>query len=197
MYKNNKESNMFKYLFIPILFLLAGCATSSPEITESNNHIRTPKYSIKVPANRGWKKNENMSSSDITYLEKKVGSNSYIMRFSTNYVVDNKIKSWSAEKVAIHYRKGEEQNMRIMGAGMYKLKDVVMGKKKVGNKQFYIMDYTTTKEGFEQKASLYLYFPKKTNFGSFLVALYSEAYKPSLQSFKSEFLDTLNNLEMK
>ena len=71
------------------------------------------------------------------------------------------------------------------------LKDVKMGEKKVGNKLFYTMDYTTVTNDVEQKASLYLYFPKKKNIGTFFVSLYSEgslSNKPLSRSFKNEFL---------
>lgn len=191
---------MYKYLLVPILFLLAGCATTGTEIADINNRINTPKYSITVPANRGWKIQNNTGNPDVSYLEKTIGANSYMMRFSTNMVIQDYMKSWTAEEVADNYRMGEKNNMLIMGSGMYELKNVKMGKKKIGNKLFYTMDYTTITNEVEQKASLYLYFPKKTNIGTFFISLYSEGFprnKPPYQSFKNEFLKTLNSLEMK
>jgi len=191
---------MLKYVLVPIFFLLAGCATTGTEITDINNRISTPTYSITVPAKRGWKIQNNTVDPNVSYMEKFKGSNGYLMRFSTNIVIKDYMKSWTAEQVANSYRQGEKNNMLIMGSGMYELKNVKMGKRKVGNKQFYTMDYTTITNEIEQRASLYLYFPKKTNISTFFVSLYSEGFprnKPPYQSFKSEFLETLNSLEMK
>lgn len=191
---------MLRYLLVPIFFLLVGCATTGLEITENNNQIRTPKYSIIVPAQRGWKTQKNTVDPNVSYMEKNIGSNNYIMRFSINMVIKEYMKSWTAKQVANNYRQGEKNNMLLMGSGMYELKNVKMGKRKVGNKLFYTMDYTTITNEIEQRASLYLYFPKKTNIGTFFVSLYSEGFprnKSPYQSFKSEFLEALNSLEMK
>lgn len=193
---------MLKYLLVPIFLLLAGCATTGTEVTDINNRISTPTYSITVPAKRGWKMQKNTTDPNVTYVEKNIGSNNYIMRLSINWVMQDYMKSWTAKQVADNYRNGERANMIVRGVmtGMYTLKDVKMGKKKVGNKLFYTMDYTTVTNEAEQKASLYLYFPKKRNIGTFFVSLYSEASlsnKPLSRSFKNEFLETLNSLEMK
>ena len=195
---------MIKYVLVPIFFLLAGCATTDTEITNINNRISTPTYSITVPPKRGWKmKNDTADpNANVTYLVKTISSSSYMMRFSINWVKQDYMKSWTAKQVADNYRKGEQVNMIVKGVmtGMYTLKDVIMGKKKVGNKLFYTMDYTTVTNKIEQRASLYLYFPKNRNIGTFFVSLYSEASmsdKPLSRSFKNEFLETLNSLEMK
>jgi len=191
---------MIRYLLVSILVLLVGCSTNGIEITEINNQINTPKYSITVPQNRGWKTQKNTDNPDVSYMEKIIDSNGYIMRFSTSWVKDERMKSWSSKQVADLYREGEKNNMLMMGSGLYQLKDVKMGKKKVGDKQFFTMDYTTVTSEVEQRASLYLYFPKKTNIGTFFVSLYSEGFprnKPPYKSFKNEFLETLNSLEMK
>lgn len=193
---------MLKYVLVPIFFLLAGCATTGTEITDINNQINTPKYSITVPPKRGWKMKNDTADPNVTDLEKTIGSSSYMMRFSINWVKQDYMKSWTAKQVADNYRNGERANMIVRGVmtGMYILKDVKMGKKKVGNKLFYTMNYTTLTNEAEQKASLYLYFPKKRNIGTFFVSLYSEASlsdKPLSRSYKSEFLKTLNSLEMK
>ena len=193
---------MLKYFIVPIFLLLAGCATTGTEITNTNNRITTPTYFITIPAKRGWKMQKNTTDPNVTYVEKNIGSNNYIMRLSINWVEQDYMKSWTAKQVADNYRNGEQANMIVKGVmtGMYTLKDVKMDKKKVGNKLFYTMDYTTVKNDLEQKASLYLYFPKKRNIGTFFVSLYSEASlsnKPLSRSFKNEFLETLNSLEMK
>ena len=185
-----------------IVLLLSGCATTGTEITDINNRVSTPTYSITVPPKCGWKIQKNTVDPNVSYMEKAMGSNNYIMRFSINRVIQDYMKSWTAKQVADNYRNGEQANMIVRGVmtGMYTLKDVKMGRKKVGNKLFYTMDYTTITNKVEQKASLYLYFPKKRNIGTFFVSLYSEGSlgnKPLSRSFKNEFLETLNSLEMK
>lgn len=193
---------MFKCVLVPIFFLLAGCATTGTEITNINNRISTPTYSITIPAKSGWKMEKITADPNVTYVEKTMGSNNYTMRLSINKVIQDYMKSWTEKQVADNYRNGEKANMIARGVmtGMYTLKDVKMGKKKVGNKLFYTMDYTAVKNKVEQSASLYLYFPKKRNIGTFFVSLYLESSmssKPLSQSFKNEFLETLNSLEMK
>ena len=185
-----------------LVLVLSGCATTDTEVTDINNRVSTAAYSITIPAKRGWKMQNDTADPNVTYLVKTIGSNSYMMRFSINWVKQDYMKSWSAKQVADNYRKGEQINMIARGVmtGMYTLIDVKMGKKKVGNKLFYTMDYTTVANKVEQRASLYLYFPKKRNIGTFFVSLYSEASPRNnalSQSFKSEFLGTLNSLEMK
>jgi hypothetical protein len=193
---------MLRYLLIPILFLFVGCSSTGIEITDINNHIHTPNYSITVPKNRGWKKKKDLDNPDLLYMEKHIGPNTYIMRFSTNMVVDESMKLWTAKQVADDYRKGEQVNMMVkgtLGRPKYQLKDVTMGEEKVGDKQFFTMRYTTISSKIEQKASLYLYFPDNTDVERFFVSVYSEAFplnKPPLQSLKDEFLETLNSLEM-
>lgn len=202
LYKTKKESSLFKCVLVPIFFLLAGCATTGTEITNINNRISTPTYSITIPAKSGWKMEKITDDPNVTYVEKTMGSNNYTMRLSINKVIQDYMKSWTEKQVADNYRNGEKANMIARGVmtGMYTLKDVKMGKKKVGNKLFYTMDYTAVKNKVEQSASLYLYFPKKRNIGTFFVSLYLESSmssKPLSQSFKNEFLETLNSLEMK
>lgn len=185
-----------------LVLVLSGCATTDTEVTDINNRISTPAYSITVPAMRGWKIQKNTDDPNVASVEKTMGSNNYIMRFSINWVKQDYMKSWTAKQVADNYRNGERANMVVRGVmtGMYTLKDVKMGKEKVGNKLFYTMDYTTVTNKVEQRASLCLYFPKKRNIGTFFVSLYSEASlstKALSRSFKSEFLETLKSLEMK
>lgn len=192
---------LISFLTLYIL-LFNGCATTGSEINDTNNRIITPKYSITIPAKHGWKMKKDMAGPNVTYVEKTMSSNHYIMRFSINKVIQDYMKSWTAKQVADNYRNGEQANMMVRGVmtGMYTLKDIKTGEKKVGDKLFYTMDYTTITNNVEQKASLYLYFPKKRNIGTFFVSLYSEGSltkKPLSQSFKRDFLEALNSLEMK
>jgi hypothetical protein len=192
---------MVRYLLATAIILLAGCVSTGIEIIDTNNHIDTPHYSIVVPQNQGWYQNNNEGDLDLSHFEKTVSSNIYIMRFSSNWVVDKSKKSWSAKQVADDYRDGEKRNMIIMGvmSGQYELKDVVMGEESIGNKQFYTMTHTAIANGIEQRASLYLHFPVERGFTRFLVALYSESYSVKAadrKSLKAEFLETLHSLKM-
>jgi len=195
------ESNMIRCLPVIILFLLVGCSTTSIEITDANNQIHTQHYSITVPANHGWYQHKDVDDSDILNMVKVMDPNVYLMRFSTNWVTDESMKSWTTKQIADEYRAGEEANMIMMGvmSGQYELKDVVNGEENVGDKECFTMSYTTISSDVKQRAFLYLYFPKKGNFKRFLVSLYSESSpfnNPLTESYKSEFLETLSSLKI-
>ena len=99
-----------------LVLLLSGCATPSPTggIKEGSNHIRTPHYSITVPSNRGWH-HKGVNNPGVVYIEKIINKEVYNMRFSTNYVADKKMKSWTAKQVADNYRKVEQADMIVIG----------------------------------------------------------------------------------
>jgi hypothetical protein len=91
--------------------------------------------------------------------------------------------------------------MIMMGVktDLYELKDVVMGEETIGDNQFYTMTYTTIKDGIEQRATLYLYFPIERGFTRFFVALYSEAYPVNgdkRDSLMGDFIESLNSLKI-
>ena len=184
-----------------LLRLLAGFKRKI-EITDLNNHIDTPLYSITVPPGLGWYQNMDESDSDQLFFEKTVASDVYVMSISTNDVADESMVSWSAKQVADEYRNGEQKDMVMMGVntGQYELTDIVMGEEKVGDKQFYTMTYTTKGAGIEQRASLYLYFPLELGSTRFIVALYSEAGPANhkeRKSLKNDFIETLDSLKTK
>jgi hypothetical protein len=192
---------MVRYGLFAIIILLAGCAPAAIEVTGTNNHIQTPNYSIVVPPDQGWHQIKEEGDSDLAYFKKSETHNDYIMRFSTNWIARGGMSSWTAKQVADDYRAAEYTNMLVKGvmAGKYLLSNVVKGEEKVGNKHFYTMTYTTTGDGVEQNASVYLYFPVKRGVTRFLVALYSESYplkKAKRKSYKHDFLQTLNSLKM-
>jgi hypothetical protein len=171
------------------------------EITGSNNQIQTPHYYITIPPNRGWYQNKDPDDPDILYIEKTIPPNYYIMRFSTNTIAEESMKTWVAKKVADKYRDGEQADMIRRGvmSGQYVLKDVIMDEEEVGDNKFYTMSYITTSGKIKQRAFLYLHFPKEINVERFLVSIYSESFprnQPLPQSYKSEFLETLNSLNM-
>lgn len=159
-----------RLLLLSILVSLVGCAIPSIEITRTNNHILTPHYSVTIPPDCGWYQNKDINDPDLLDLEKIIPPNVYMMRFLINWVVDESMKSWTAKQVANDYREGEQANMIMMGvmSGQYELKDVIMGEEKVGDKKFFTMTYTTISGEIKGRASLYLYFPKEKNVGSFL-----------------------------
>lgn len=192
----------FYLLIIIASVVLAGCMTAGIKITSNNNQINTPHYSITVPPNKGWHQSQDEGVLDLSYFEKTALPNVYIMRFSTNWVVDENMKMWTAKQVADEYRNGEEANMIMMGVvtGQYELKNVIKGDEVVGNNQFYTMSYTTIADGIEQNAFLYLHFPVERGFTRFFVALYSETSpvnESERKSFKREFIKSLQSLKMK
>jgi hypothetical protein len=193
--------NMVRYLLVAIVLSLVGCVPTGVKITGDNNQINTPYYSIMVPPNEGWHQNQDHGDLDLSYFEKTTPPSVYIMRFSTNLPVDKSMRTWTAKQVADDYRNGEQANMIMMGvmAGLYELKDVVMGEEMVGDNHFYTMTYATIENGIEQRASLYLHFPREQGFSRFLVALYSETHPVNefeRKSFRGDFIQTLNSLKM-
>ena len=111
------------------------------------------------------------------------------------------MKTWTARQVADDYRDGELSDMQIRGVmtGMYKLEDVVMGEEVIGDKKFYTMDYVSIGAEKTQRSSLYLYFPRETDIGVFIVAIYTDGYagkEMSSISYKPEFIRVLESLQI-
>ena len=87
--------------------------------------------------------------------------------------------------------------------GLYSLNDVVMGVDEVGEKKFYTMSYAISASNRNQKAALYLYFPRDKDHRFFILAHYSDmlpregAPAGSLfDAFREDFLQMLKSLSV-
>jgi len=187
---------MVRHLLLLIFISLVGCSATSTEITNTNNHINTPYYSITVPPNSGWYQSNDAGDPDRLTMSKTVSTNAYMMFFMTNWVVDESMKSWTEKELADNYRFGELNDMLIKGekSGEFELNDVIISEEKVGNKTFYTMNYISTFRGIKGNSFLYLHFPKEKDFTRFFVSIYTE--KLHSKSFKNDFLETLDSLKM-
>lgn len=193
---------MKRFYLLFLIALLGGCATLGTEITGRNNHIQMPHYSFFVPGDEGWHIQRQDKHYEKAVINKEEGSVLFSMQFLRNIIIDEGMRANPAEVVADDYRGFERRSMIELGVkkGLYQLKDVRTGKKKVGNKIFYTMDYTILSKQGTQKASLYLYFPKERNNYYFIIAHYSETIPPGAslaKSYKPDFLATLESLEVK
>lgn len=196
-----------KYLFGQFLavvwffVLTAGCASTGIIITKNNKKLEKPLYSISIPADQGWYMYRDDNDPDAALFMKNVDSAICSMRFTTNWIVDENMKTWTAKQIADEYRNFEKQNMINMGVmtGLYELKDVVFDTEMIEGKKYYIMNYVTLKkgEGTIQKSALYLYFPQDKNISEFVIALYFERYPVNntlTKSAKTEFIEILRSL---
>jgi len=198
-------SEVFKKIIVEmgaIFFLVTGCAGTGVVVTQENNKIAMPHYSIELPANKGWKIENINKNEESLYLTKRINSTIYTMLFNINRVVDESMKSWTAPQIADNYREGEEMNMMLKGVltGQYELRDVIKDEEIIGERKFYTMKYTTVKDDIIQNAHLFLFFPNEKKVDEFIVSLYSEAKsvkESNRTSYKREFLETLKRLIMK
>ena len=204
VFYSNKQFSKHKMrnFLVAILLILVGCARTGVAITQDNNEIDMPHYSIELPANQGWMITEFNKNEESLYLTKRMNSCYYTMLFTRNWIADESMKSWTAKQIADSYREGEEMNMIMQGVmtGQYELKDVVKGEEMLGESRFYTMEYTTVKDNFLQKAYLFLYFPKEKQVDDFIVSHYSETIfekASSSVSLKQEFIDTLKKMRTK
>jgi len=193
---------MNRNILMSLLVLLAGCASSGVDIAKSNSQIDMPHYSILAPPGAGWSLTVEDRSHSTIYLKKSVDSADFQMRFGVNWLASESTKSWTAKQVADDYRNGELSNMQARGvmAGMMELENVVMGEEIVGDKKFYTMIYDIIRDGVRQKSSLYLYFPKETDIGVFIVTIYTEGTtdrETLYQSNKPVFIRVLESLQVK
>ena len=192
---------MGRYAIFVYILLLAGCASSGMVITKTNNIINMPHYSIEVPPDQGWSLTVEDKAISKIYLKKSINSTASQMWFNINWVAGEHMKTWTARQVADDYRDGELSDMQIRGVmtGMYKLEDVVMGEEVIGDKKFYTMDYVSIGAEKTQRSSLYLYFPRETDIGVFIVAIYTDGYagkEMSSISYKPEFIRVLESLQI-
>jgi hypothetical protein len=194
---------MKNYLIFILLIPLFGCASQGVTITKNNNNIEKPLYSISIPPDQGWQMYKDDNNPDGVFFVKILDSASYYaMRFGTNWIADESMKTWTAEQIADEYRNYEKQDMinRGVNTGKYELKDVVFGSEVIEGKKFYTMNYVTLHDESVENASLYIYFPRDKNISDFVIALYSETHPRNetlTKSAKNEFTETLRSLDVR
>ncbi|CAG34961.1 hypothetical protein [Desulfotalea psychrophila] len=188
---------MLRYFFLLFFVSLVGCSAPGIEITDNNNHIKTPYYSITVPANSGWQQHNGGWSPDLLTVSKTISNNFYLMRFRTNWIEDEDRQSWTAERLADAYRADERADMikKAVMRGQFKINSAVIGEERIGYNKFYTMNQIITSKGIKQNSFLYLCFPKANGFSRFFIAYYIEEIDAA-KSFKHEFLKTLYTLKM-
>jgi hypothetical protein len=194
-----------KRFSLPTLFiLLAACATLGPPITQTNNQIRMSHYSFAVPPDQGWHLSSLDLQAESAIIRKEMPPFIFQISMMRNTILDQKMKNVSAKEVADDFRFREEWGMKMVGVskGMYSLRNVVRGEEVIENKRYYTMTYTTfTRDvkDLEQRAGMYLYFPKEKDNDWFLVAHFSEAGPPAEiadKSLKGEFLKVLESVSV-
>jgi hypothetical protein len=109
----------------------------------------------------------------IAFIRREGGA-LYQIQLSENAVLGPEVRTATAAWVADDFRASERQGMQELGAGEYRMRDVVMGEETLGGKLFYFMSYVTEASNHYQRARLYLYFPYPEANEYFLTALYSE-----------------------
>ena len=192
---------MKRFSFVALFILLASCATVGTEITKNNHQIQMPHYSFVVPSDQEWYLLRTDEKMELAVVTKKLPPFMFEIRMMRNVILDEKVKTWSAEAVADHYRFQEMWGMMTLGVnkGLYNLRDVVIqGEEVIGNKKFYTMTYTTVfkkQRGMEQRAALYLYFPKEENNEWFIIAHFSEVGPTAGTHVKSHRVEFLKMLE--
>lgn len=120
-------------------------------------------------------------------------------------ILSDRLKPMSSEQVAKDYRNHEKQIMIEEGVnkGLYRLNNVAMGVDEVGEKKFYTMSYATSAGTKNQKAALYLYFPRDKDHRFFIMAHYSDMLPPGgapagslFDAFREDFLQVLKSLSV-
>jgi hypothetical protein len=195
---------MIKYVYVAVLMLLIGCASIGTSITKNNSQINFPHYSITVPPDQGWHLLRPNETNEVALVSLKFGpplSVQFRMLFMKNDILDERVRSQSAQDVADDYRNMEKRTMIEQGVnkGQYQLSDVIMGEETVGGNKFYTMKYTTSNDDYKQNASLYLYFPRQEKNPYFIVVHYSETMPSGVAistKYYPQFIETLKSLRV-
>jgi hypothetical protein len=182
---------------------------SGEKITAENAHRNQPHYSITVPSDHGWylvpcREDESLECVSLELRHGPPEEGTVRIRFMKIDILSDRLKSMSSKQVAEDYRNREEQGMIEEGVnkGLYRLSDVAMGVDDVGEKRFYTMSYATSASIKNQKAALYLYFPRDKDHRFFIMAHYSDmlprgAPAGSLfDAFREDFLQVLKSLSV-
>ena len=200
-----------------LVIALSGCTTMPPtapagraaeaKVTTANAQVDLPHYSLVVPPDRGWYLRKGDERVEGIRVEQRMGppvNATFLMQFA-RVDVFNERKAWSAQQVADEYRGLEKRIMIEQGVnkGQYRLGDVVMGDEQVGENRLYTMKYATSSRTQNQRAALYLYFPREENHSYFILAHYSETLTPGtaiagalFDGIRDDFLHTLKSLRV-
>jgi cobalamin-dependent methionine synthase I len=195
---------MKTYVSIAVLLLVVGCASIGTPVTKNNNQINFPHYSIAVPPDQGWRLLRPNEMNEVAVVTLELGpplSVKFRMQFIKNDILDERVRSLSAQQVADDYRNMEKRIMIEQGVnkGQYQLSEVMMGEETVGGNRFYTMKYTTSDSAYTQNASLYLYFLRQEKNPYFIVIHYAETMPSGVvisTKFYPEFLETLKSLRI-
>ena len=189
-------------------YLLAGSlvflALTCIEATSAGELFKFEHFSYSIPENDVWKSlpanpNHNVYVANVDKV-------TYQITLLENVFLGSSSINRTAQSVADDYRENEKQGMLEMGVkkGLYELHDLTMGEKKVGDKLFYTMTYTTSAHSGlmsnYETAKLFLYFPNKNYVEEFFVAHYSEsASKRKKLGLKMEpdFFDLLESISVR
>lgn len=180
------------------------------EITADNAHLNQPHYSIVAPSDHGWylvpcQEDESLECVSLELRHGPPEEGTVRIRFMKIDILSDRLKPMSSKEVAEDYRNHEEQIMTEEGVnrGLYRLNDVEMGVDEVGEKKYYTMSYTTSARTKNQKAALYLYFPRDKDHRFFILAHFSDmlprggAPAGSLfDAFREDFLQVLKSLSV-
>jgi len=161
-----------------------------------------PHYSFVIPADEGWHLKITGGQLEVALITNKIDPFIFQIKLMRNLIFDENMKHSPANIVAKDFRELEKRTMIEQGAnkGLYQLKDLTMGKEKIGGKMFYTMNYIITSKSGSQNASLYLFFPKAKDNDYFIVAHYAETIPANaflVKSYKPDFLSTLASLSIK
>lgn len=182
--------------------LIAGCASTAPEVTRSNSHVQMPHYSFVVPPDHGWRVQRFDNPDESAIITQRIGPFHFEMKIMRNLVADDALRQATAKAVADDFRQLEQRIMIEQGVnrGLYRLENVSLGEETIAGLTFYTMDYVVAGDSSTQRAALYLWFPKPERNESFIVALYSETIPPDsvlLKSYLPDFKSTLQTLTLR
>ena len=197
-----------------LVIALSGCVSmtsratgdhpSGAKIAKGNAQVNLPHYSIVVPPDRGWFLRKGDERVEGVLVEQRYGPPlpmTLLMQFMRIDVLDERLRSSSAQQVADDYRNLEQRIMIDQGVdkGRYRLGELAMGDELVGEKRFYTMRYTASSSTHNQTAALYLYFPREEKHSYFILAHYSETLPRGAAiafALREDFLQVLKSLRV-
>ena len=186
-----------------LLVAIAGCASTAPAVTRSNNHVQMPHYSFVVPPDNGWRVQRFDNPNESAIITQRIGPLRIEMKIMRNVVTDDALKQATAKAVADDFRELEKRIMIEQGVnrGLYRIENLTLGEETIGGLTFYTMDYILVGDSGTQGAALYLWFPEPERNESFIVAHYSETIPPNtfvlLKSYRPDFKSTLQTLTLR
>ena len=163
---------------LPVLVIIAGCATSSGTVQQSTDRIELQTYSILPPPGEDWQVKIDEENEKITCFKRY---QNVLAFFQPNFFKEAKIEIFKnavgqdlwelrPEEVAEDFLQKEEKIMREKGEaeGKFKIKKLEKGKIEIGDKKVYKMYWKSRFGGtwdpyFVSEATIFLYFPPDFN----------------------------------